>query len=114
MKTFLALSTVLLAAVAGAAFANETSVAVEGSLPSTSGIVMKRVTVSYGDLNLAAKPDAAALLERLKRAAAAVCTSQTKGHALASSDAIKHCHIDAVRQAVDRVGSPELAALANE
>jgi UrcA family protein len=114
MKSFLAVSAILFTALASVASANETSVAVEGYLPSTSGIVMNRITVSYGDLNLAAKPDAVALLERLKKAATAICTSQTERHALASPDAIKHCQIDAVRRAVDKVGLPELSALANE
>ncbi len=96
-----------------AATAADTSIAVSGMAPTLGGDTMqKRTVVQYGDLNPNDKQGAVALLDRLTKAADAVCTTERTRNSLLVAKKIEKCRTQAVAQAVEDIGAPELAAAA--
>ncbi len=67
-----------------------------------------RVVVPYGDLNVSHPDGAQALLYRLDRAAASVCGAVPDGRELDRVAQYKACKGAALRDAVNRVGHPQL------
>jgi UrcA family protein len=103
----------VLALTAFAATAAGTSVDVSGMAPTLSGDAMQRRTVvQYGDLNAGDKQGAATLLDRINKAADAVCTSDRTRNSLLVAPKIKKCRAQAVAQAVKDVDTPELTTAA--
>lgn len=103
----------VLALATFAATAADTSVNVSGMAPALSGETMqKRTVVQYGDLNPNDKQGAVTLLDRITKAADAVCTTDRTRNSLSLADKIKRCRAMAIAQAVKSVGAPELAAAA--
>jgi UrcA family protein len=96
-----------------AATAADTSVYVNGRAPNLNGgTLQRRIAIQYGDLNPNDKQGAAALLERIAKAGEAVCTlEQARGSKLVAKK-IEKCRAEAVAQAVEDVGAPELVAAA--
>lgn len=93
--------------------ATAASVDVSGMAPTLSGDTLQmRTVVQYGDLNPNDKQGAVALLDRITKAADAVCTSDRTRNSLLVAPKIKKCRTQAVAQAVKDVGAPELTAAA--
>jgi len=108
MKSF----TILLAAAAmtGAAFAADSSVAVEGMAPTRDdSFVLKRAMVQYGDLNTADASGAATLRTRIADAAAAVCKTGTGMNSYSYKQKVEKCQTRAQNNALKTVGLPETA-----
>ncbi len=89
------------------------SVTLQGMTPTLGGDrVIKRSVVKYDDLDPA--KDAAALYERINRAAGALCSSNTGGTGPLLADRVEKCRIQTVKQAVHDVGSAPLLAIAEK
>jgi len=107
MKSILAVSILFVVSLAQAASAQGASVVVKAMAPdSRGGTVQKEVTVEYGDLNIADRQDAATLLSRINKAAAAICASEIGLRSLADLTRVSRCRAKAVNEAVSVVGLP--------
>jgi UrcA family protein len=86
---------------------------VEGAVALSGGAYsVKRTAVRFEDLDIAAPQGAAALLGRLKTAAAVVCSVRGMSAYDAHSKAVERCRADAVSDAVGKLAAPELTRLA--
>jgi UrcA family protein len=70
----------------------------------------RALKVSFADLNLATPQGNAALYQRLRYAAELVCESGTDD-SLRARVYIRNCEKQAVAEAVESIGSPQLASL---
>jgi UrcA family protein len=114
MKKTLVVMAVAAVSLMQIANAKVETVAVTGSAPTSSdGFVVQRATVRYGDLNLAGKQGASALLSRIKQAAAAVCKAGWELETPKIKSERAECRKDAVTAAVDKVDAPELRMVAS-
>ena len=72
------------------------------------------VSVPLGDLDLRNQPDRTQMLERLRRAAFAACGGSARFHQSyelmprRTTEVFRQCRRDAMAQAVNAIGSPEL------
>jgi len=113
MKPRFALAAAAAVLMAASADAATTTVSVQGMAPIEEGsFQLRQTTVRYGDLNIASKDGASALLARIDQAAAATCKSERLPSATVKQ-LVKQCRTQAVDQAVANVHSPELTMVAN-
>jgi UrcA family protein len=75
------------------------------------GLVRTQVVVDYADLNLDSMAGNRALYARLSRAAERACGPEPRLQDLRAHSNYRQCHDDALENAVDRIGTPELQAL---
>ncbi len=108
MKKILAV--LVFTALTPAAFAEGSSVAVDGMAPVNGSFTLRRTVVQYGDLNINEKQGAATLLERINVAADTVCRPSHQMGAVESL--VARCRSRAIHDAVTAVDSAELSAAA--
>ena len=71
-----------------------------------------QMTVRYGDLDLSSRSGATAMYQRMQAASRVACESYGEGNTIADRAFNKSCRDDLISQGVDRLHSPELAAVA--
>jgi UrcA family protein len=75
------------------------------------GMVRTQVVVDYADLDLNSVAGNKALYARLSHAAERACGPEPQRQDLRARSDYRQCQEDALANAVDRIGSPELQAL---
>lgn len=105
MKTFTTLTSI----VATLLFTS-TDAAARGAAPRYE----RQATVYVADLDLAREPDALALYERIRYAAAAICTMDDASPDARERRRQRECADAAVTEAVERVNTPLLTTLHRE
>ncbi len=74
-------------------------------------IVVDKVSVAYGDLNLSSQAGNQVLLARVRSAAALACGGRPDTRDIKGMTRFQTCAKDALDSAVTRIGAPKLAAL---
>jgi UrcA family protein len=98
------------AALTGAAFAADNSVAVEGMAPTRDdSFVLKRAMVQYGDLNITDANGITTLRTRIADASAAVCKNGSGMNSFSYKQKVERCQTRAQKDALKTVGLPETA-----
>lgn len=89
------------------------SLTMDALAPTLGGnTVVKRMEVKIDDLNPADAKDAAAVYERLDKAAEALCSSNPGGTSALIADAVAACRKKALKRLISRVDAPALTAVA--
>ena len=89
------------------------TVAVRGMAPiEDGGFQLRQTTVHYGHLNISSRKGATELLGLIDKAAADSCATPAMPSETIKAE-VKQCRSTAVKQAVAKVHSPELAMVAS-
>jgi UrcA family protein len=81
------------------------------ALAGESGIVVAKVSVAYGDLNLSTQAGNQVLLARVRSAAALACGGRPDTRDIKGMTRFQTCAKEAMDSAVIRIGAPKLTAL---